>query len=278
LNSAVFVVDAFVGIYETNIEDWKKYSPKSLRARLFGFQDYLAYRLADYLLIDNAFRASQLVQSHPAVSPSTIIDLPVGAPQWCASVAPTPVSGEIMQVLFYGNFLPLHGASTLIEALKLLPSDVKVSLTLIGGGDRRSDVMARAGELGVAKSCAFVSPVPETELACYIGRSHVVAGVFGSSAKARSVIPNKVWQGLASGRTVVTRQSPALTELDNFTGSQLVSVAPEDPAALAQALTAVYRSGDYMRYFGETYASLERYVESRFDALRRLDVRDSSGR
>ena len=55
--------------------------------------------------------------------------------------------------------------------------------------------------------------VDYAELSSLIGRADICLGIFGTSQKAASVIPNKVYQCLASGRHVVTRRSPAMEEI-----------------------------------------------------------------
>ncbi|WP_168176564.1 glycosyltransferase [Williamsia sp. 1135] len=261
LNRAPLIVDAFVGIYETKIDDWNAHRTDSLRAQLYKLQDFLAYRAADLILIDNSYRASRLVER---VAGIRVVDLPVGAPVWCSEVRATaPATGQI-RVLFYGNFLPLHGAEVLIDSIALLGNEVNISLTLIGGGPRREIVMQQAADLGILDRCEFRDPVPESELGMFIDDAQIVCGVFGTSEKAESVIPNKVWQGLASGRLVVTRESPALDELMPIVPKQIVQVPAGDAAALAESFTSIYRAGEYGVYFADANEELNSFVASRF--------------
>ena len=95
-------------------------------------------------------------------------------------------------------------------------------------------------------------------------------GVFGTSAKAGSVIANKVWQGLACGRVVVTRRSAALDEIAGLVGGQLVTVEPGSSAAIETALGSI-DPGVAVR--GDPAARLQEYVDRRFaDLGRSLEV------
>jgi glycosyltransferase involved in cell wall biosynthesis len=66
----------------------------------------------------------------------------------------------------------------------------------------------------------------------------VALGVFGTSAKALRVIPNKAYQALATGPPLITGDTPAARELLADERDALL-VPPGDPAALAGAIRRV---------------------------------------
>jgi len=232
------VVDAFVGLHETVVGDERRADPRSLRARRLALQDALALRSADLVLVDTAPRALALRRAARGRVP--VLPLAVGAPGW-ARWCPLPAADPdgALRLLYYGGYLPLHGVDLVLDALAELRGRRAYRAVFVGAGDRRAAAEARAGELGLSDVVTFVDPVPEAELAEHIRACDVVLGVFGSSPKARGVVANKVWQGLARGRVVVTQGGPALDGLREVVGEQLVAVEPGSPAALAEALARV---------------------------------------
>ena len=66
-------------------------------------------------------------------------------------------------------------------------------------------------------------------------RAGCALGIFGDSAKAQRVIPNKAFQALACGTPLVTADTPAAREL-LVDGESALLVPPGDPEALAAAL------------------------------------------
>ena len=67
-------------------------------------------------------------------------------------------------------------------------------------------------------------------------------GIFGTSAKAGRVIPNKAFQALACGTPLVTADTPGAREL-LADGVSALLVPPGDPEALAAALRKLAADG-----------------------------------
>jgi glycosyltransferase involved in cell wall biosynthesis len=68
--------------------------------------------------------------------------------------------------------------------------------------------------------------------------AHVVLGAFGAGEKAGRVVPHKVYQGLASGRAVVTGDGEGVREFYE-PGEHLLVVPRGDAGALTDALARV---------------------------------------
>src|SRR5262249_31735141 len=89
-------------------------------------------------------------------------------------------------------------------------------------------------------------------------------GIFGTSAEAKRVIPNKVCQALACGAPVVTAETPAIRELLTHEEGALL-VPPGDPDALAEALRRLAGDPELARRIAA--GGLEAYREQASEAI-----------
>ncbi|GAA1533635.1 hypothetical protein GCM10009762_04890 [Dermacoccus barathri] len=258
------VVDGFIGLHETRILDWKKHPESSLAAKVYFVSDWLAARLADLYLTDTEIRAQRIRGF--TTSRTDVMSLPVGAPSWARSLPRRTHESGKLRILYYGNFIPLHGVSLLLRAVAQASSAVSVELTLIGPKKPRGPYQELADQLGLFSNLRWLDPVAEDALIDQIAEHDVVAGVFGDSLKAQSVIANKTWQGLAAGRPVLTQRSQALEEIAPIVGEQLIVTEPGSVDDLADRIVDLARRGELPNN-PSAAADLEMYVQHRFEAL-----------
>jgi glycosyltransferase involved in cell wall biosynthesis len=156
--------------------------------------------------------------------------IPVGAdddvfvPRVDVEIRPT-------SVLFYGTLVPLQGVATIVEASALL-EPYGIRTLIVGDGQERpvlEDALRRTGAI-----VELIGLVPLDELPARVATSAVCLGVFGDSDKAGRVVPHKLYECLAMGRPVVTRDGPGVRSL--FAEGEVVTVPPADPLALADAI------------------------------------------
>jgi glycosyltransferase involved in cell wall biosynthesis len=261
LRGATVVIDGFIGLHETAIGDWQTASPRSLKATRFRVQDWLAVRLADLYLIDTEMRAQRIRDAYGRRA--NVLSLPVGAPEW-ARWTP-PVDPDVpLRILYYGNYIPLHGVDQLLTGLSQI-RDRPILVTMVGESEKRPSYIDMVKALGLTDVVTFVDRVSTEELAQLIDAHHVVAGVFGSSTKARTVIANKVWQGIACGRVVITQGADAVREITEIAGDYLIPTTPGSPESIADAFQKLSLSE--VRRNPNVSDELESYVRGRFAQL-----------
>jgi glycosyltransferase involved in cell wall biosynthesis len=226
--AAPIAFDMFLSAYDTIVEDRKMVMPGSIVAKYLQQVDTKACAAADLVVLDTPENASY-VQSLTGLSPSNFTWLPVHDPDAREHVEPwqAPADG-ILQLLFFGTGVPLHGLQTLIAAVAECPA---VKLTLIGGSEE--DRLFATATLGdrVAVGPPFVDRERLREL---INASHLVAGVFGSSNKTQRVVPFKLVHALAAGRPVITADTPAVARWLDGSGALFTSEAGDAPALAAK--------------------------------------------
>src|SRR6185295_12985709 len=96
----------------------------------------------------------------------------------------------------------------------------------------------------------WVPWVEYEQLAGELHRAGCALGIFGTSAKALRVIPNKAFQALACGTPLVTADTPAAREL-LVDGESALLVPPGDPEVLAGALVRLCDDGELAARIGD---------------------------
>jgi len=230
---ARIVFAPLVTLTETLVDDRRVYRRGGVKARLAARLDRRTLRAADLVLLDTEAHRAYVAERVEARAHTATLYL--GAERiFTPGPERTPAQGEPLRVLFYGQYVPLHGARTIVEAAALLGPDAGIEVTMIGTGPERAEVELLAQE----RDCThvrFIDWVPYEDLPQLLRECDVVLGIFGTTAKTKIVIPTKVYQATATGRAVVTGETPAIREV--FTpGTHLVTVPRGDPGALAVAL------------------------------------------
>jgi glycosyltransferase involved in cell wall biosynthesis len=216
-----------VSLTETLVEDRGVFPAGSVRARLATALDRRTWRAADLTLADTGAHAEYLrALGAPA---ARLAAWHLGAEPVFRD--PPPPEPEPGRVLFVGRCLPLHGLPTIVDAAARLGE--RARLVVIGRGPERRAAEARARARGVAVE--WRDEVPLAQLPAELARAAVVLGVFDAGAKAGMVVPNKVYQAAFAGRSLVTRDGPALREV-LVPGEHCLACRPADPDALAAAI------------------------------------------
>lgn len=225
--------DWFLSAFDTAVEDRRLLSQRNPLAWMLWAGEWLASRAADLVFMDTATHARRMERLF-RLAPNSVGRVWVGAERVFFQHSSHQSSGEYLQVLFYGQFIPLHGIGTIIEAARLL-RDTPVQWTLVGRGQEAPRIRAMLKE-DPLPALHWVEWVAYDQLGEWIKRADVCLGIFGTSDKAASVIPNKVFQVVASGRPLVTRASPAIRELLTDGPPCVHLVSAGDARALAAAI------------------------------------------
>jgi glycosyltransferase involved in cell wall biosynthesis len=165
-----------------------------------------------------------------------------------------------LTVLFYGSFIPLHGVHHIVDAAHALRGDGRFKFVLLGGGQTLSSVRATYAARS-SGNVEFRERVSPEILPSVVREADICLGVFGTSDKARRVVPNKVWQALAAGRPVVTGDGRGAREFLTD-GHDCLLVPHGDGERLASALVRLADDGDLAARLAENGARLvhDRYT------------------
>jgi glycosyltransferase involved in cell wall biosynthesis len=213
------VFDPLASRYETKILDRRRRPADSLTARWNRWIDAMAFRLSDLVLADTAAHAAYYASAYGVPSRKLVI-VPVGYDDVLFDpdrVAPsaagvTASAGAAFTVLFFGSFLPLHGVDTVVKAARAVRRlDPAIRFRFVGSGDTWAHARALASDIG-ATNCAFEPWAPLAELPALVASADLALGIFGRTAKARRVVPHKLFQSLGMRKPVITARTPAVEE------------------------------------------------------------------
>ncbi len=215
LTARKVIFDPLAARFETKIVDWRWRSTDA-PAAWWNFQiDRAAFASAGLILADTAAHKSYYCEMY-GLKPAKVEVLPLGyddeffRPRGDAAGPGTGVRAGRFEVLFYGSFLPLHGAEVIVEAARIMAAkDPSVHFKLIGSGRTLSAVREAAAGL---TNVEFLGRRPAGELPALIEAADVCLGIFGRTDKARRVVPHKIFQSLGMGKALITARTPAAEE------------------------------------------------------------------
>jgi glycosyltransferase involved in cell wall biosynthesis len=232
------VFNPLVSLADTFVADRARFRPGSLPARALSAIDRHALRTADLVVADTRAHAEHLAEL-AGLPPETIEVCFVGAEE--RVFQPGWAQREPFTCLFVGKLIPLHGIDTILQAARAAP---ELPLRLVGSGQLEELLRDRPPNV------EWVPWVEYEELPRELHAAGCALGIFGTSAKAQRVIPNKAFQALACGTPLVTGDTPGARELLANEESALL-VPPGDPEALAEALRRLAADGELRRRLSE---------------------------
>jgi glycosyltransferase involved in cell wall biosynthesis len=242
------VVDAFYSMYDAVVNDRKEISRWHPRAFKLWVLDWLSLLCAN-LIITDTLAHKEYWSSWPLVNPRKIDVVHIGADPAQFHIFPdTPGQHSQLTIHFHGSYIPLQGVGVIVSAAALLKDHSRILFRLIGDGQDFDRVMTIARNAGIERSIEIIRRVPYDVLAGYISSADIILGIFGDSAKAMRVIPNKVYEGAAAGKPVITADNPAIREV--FSPEKDIIVVSPDAQALAGAIKRLADSPELRRSIG----------------------------
>lgn len=231
------VFNPLVSLWDTLVDDRGRFRPGSSGAGVLRRVDRIAFRRADLVVADTEAQARWYAETFGLPASRLAVCL-VGAEDRLFRPGWQPE--EPFHVLFVGKLIPLHGLETILEAARLLP---EVPFRIVGSGQQEGLLASPADNV------VWIPWVEYEDLPGRLQPAGCALGIFGTSDKARRVIPNKAFQALACGTPLVTGDTPAAREL-LVDGENALLVPPGDAPALAAAVRRLAENSELARNLG----------------------------
>jgi len=204
------VWDIFMSIYLIALErqlDQRSPFTIGLLRRL----EWLACRLPDRLILDTAEYVAWFTKTH-GVPASRFGLVPTGADdRLFHPVESVPIGDGLFRVLYYGTFIPNHGTNYIIEAAHLLKNDPIIHFDMIGDGPERAKAEELVRRYGL-RNISFTAWMEKASLVGCIAQSDVCLGAFGMTPQSLMTVQNKIYEGLAMAKPVISGDSPAVRQ------------------------------------------------------------------
>jgi len=230
------VFDAFISLYDAVVSDRKLQDKDSWISRFLFQLDKRSCLLTDRVILDthqhiqyfsDTFSIPRNHFSRLFASADDRLFKPAG-------VKRDFKSETLYKVVFCGKFTPFHGIEIILAAAVILEDDPNIKFELIGDGQLFEKLAADAKKKNL-RNVHFAGWVPYLEFSNHFCRADVCLGVFGNTEKSNRVIPNKIFQALATRKPVITARAQAVEEL--LTDMESVYfVTPGDAEELAHAI------------------------------------------
>ncbi len=182
------------------------------------------------------------------------------------AIRPLPaVGGDDFRILYVGSLEVRKGVDDLLTALAGCSGELGTwHCDIMGDGPVRMELEAQVQDLGLADQVVFHGKQPVEEIYRAYGRCHVlvVPSIIDGSGRTEG-IPTVLVEALAHQRPVISTRVSGIPELVR-PGETGWLIEPQDPAALAGALTEIH--GDPQEAERRAVAG-RRLVENEFDLV-----------
>ncbi|MBC2603575.1 glycosyltransferase [Puniceicoccus vermicola] len=234
------VFDAFVSLWDSLVMDRETLKEDGLKAKAFFWLDRSSCSLADHILVDTPEHADFFAETF-GIARKKITPIPVGCDQAVYHVYSEIEKREKFTVVFHGKSIPLQGLEYIVSAAEiLLEEGVQFVITADGQTAERSKREAIRRKI---TNIEWHGWTPSVELARRDSACHVGLGIFGTTPKARRVIPNKVFEMIRLGLPLITGDTPAVRSILSD-GRDCIMVPVGDPEAIARAILKLRDSED----------------------------------
>lgn len=223
-------------------------------AKLICLFERIACYLPDMLILDSPAFVAWFQKTH-SIGLERFRLVPIGADDHVfqqvihRGETPEPARDDIFRVLYYGTYIPNHGVDVIVEAARRLQHNTSIDFVLVGNGPEKEKAVNLAKGYGL-KNITFIEWLDQTELAQKIAACDVCLGTFGDTLQASLTNNNKIYEGFAMLKPVISGASAALPEIIKH-GEHLYLCERGNPQSLADAINTLSGNPDLCGRLGQ---------------------------
>lgn len=232
----VIILDAFISIYDTVINDREILHRKGWCARLLYLIERRAYRVSDCVIVDTTENALYLVELFklPAIKFRSV-PLSTDEANFQRTSYISPKKDNQCNILFIGTMIPLHGINVIANTIQQLKHRSDLHIQIIGDG-QDSKYLDQIMPLPINVSWSREWKSSE-EIAECIKNSDICLGIFGDGEKIQRVCPYKIYAYASIGRAIITGNTQWAKKAERLFGTApFALVETNDSRALAEKI------------------------------------------
>jgi glycosyltransferase involved in cell wall biosynthesis len=209
---------------------------RGLFVRIIEHVERFLYARAGTLVALTAGIRKGIIQKGGAAG--KVVLVPNGMDDWMVEVQPRPIADfpldteRLFVCTYVGALGRWNGLETILDAAKILEGS-RVRFLIVGDGDHRDELRRKAAALGLT-NVAFHDPVPKRQVLGYLAASHVCVLCTWPHPFHELMLPNKIFDYMASARPIVGAVHGETAALIQTADCGWV-VEPGAPEALARA-------------------------------------------
>lgn len=265
------VLDAFISIYDTVVNDRKLLSSGNWISILLKYMERKAYSFADLVIVDTPQNVTYVCREL-GLPEAKVVHVPLSTNEQDFQLQPYLPNNNVCRVLFIGTFIPLHGVSAILAAATSLKNHPNILFQIVGTGQTSTAIaeIVKKGEANLEWIHVWQTPAA---LAGMIYEADICLGIFGSGRKTQRVCPLKLYSYAACGRAIITGDTEWTRDVEKDISYKPFETVPvNDGDALANRIRRLADSLEYRQQLAE---NSRRFYEEQLcnkTALSRLEA------
>lgn len=205
----IIIIDFFISVYDTLINDRKRFGTKSIVARFSHWLDCYVIKKADYVITDTRADAKYFIEEfYGGEEKYETLYLEADSSIYYVREQYKPQSlRNKFVVLYFGSILPLQGVNVVLEAVTLLKDKENIHIQIIGP-------ISNLYKKPMQENVEYIDWLSQEKLAEYIANADLcLAGHFNADIdKAKRTIPGKAYIYETMGKKMVLGDNEANRE------------------------------------------------------------------
>lgn len=238
----VIIIDFFISVYDTLINDRKKFKDKGIIAKLCHYIDSITLKWSSHVITDTNADARYFIEEFQSDN-SKFETLYLEADKSIYYPREQHKREDLKDkfvVLYFGSILPLQGVDVVLDAVKLLKNEKNIFFQIIGP-------IPKKYSKPVQENVEYIDWLSQEELAEHIANADLcLAGHFnGEIDKAKRTIPGKAYIYESMGKTMILGSGTANHEMFNKDNKKHYFVSMSNEKQIVELIFQVAQKYDY---------------------------------